>query len=98
MYSFFAALYHVSNQDYTYTAHLASILNTHIMRKIKGIIMLKKNNKNRNLLLVSALIGTMLIFMFVTVIYVANQVANCSSVKKAKNICYKTEMKNRKYG
>lgn len=45
----------------------------------------KKDNKN--ILLVTILIATMLIFMLVTVVYVSNQVANCSSVKKARNMC-----------
>ena len=45
----------------------------------------------RNIILVSTLIGSMLIFMLATVIYVTSQVANCSSAKKAKNICFKIE-------
>ena len=41
----------------------------------------------RNIILVSTLIGSMLVFMFGTAIYVSSQVANCSSAKKAKNLC-----------
>jgi len=47
----------------------------------------------KNVILVSTLIGSMLLFMLVTVIYVTSQVANCSSAKKAKNICLKIERK-----
>ena len=36
----------------------------------------------KNVILVSTLIGSMLLFMIVTVIYVSSQVANCSSAKK----------------
>jgi len=47
----------------------------------------------KNVILVSTLIGSMLLFMIVTVIYVSSQVANCSSAKKVKNICFKIERK-----
>ncbi|MCF6206738.1 MAG: hypothetical protein L3J47_07615 [Sulfurovum sp.] len=53
----------------------------------------KKWKDYRNVILVSALIGSMLIFMLGTVIYVTSQVANCSSAKKAKNMCMQTERK-----
>ena len=48
-----------------------------------------KNNKkdNRNIILVSAIIGAMMIYMLGTVIYVTNQAANCSSAKKLHNAC-----------
>ena len=50
---------------------------------------MKKESKNRkNIIFVSLFIGTMLIFMLGTVIYVTSQVANCSSVKKAKEMCF----------
>jgi hypothetical protein len=45
----------------------------------------------RNIILVSTLIGSMLVFMLATVIYVTSQVANCSSAKKAKNLCFHIE-------
>ena len=45
----------------------------------------KKNNKN--IIFVAVFIGTMLIYMIGTVIYVTNQVANCSSAKKLDNAC-----------
>jgi len=46
-----------------------------------------KKKDNKNVLLVTILIAGMLIFMLGTVVYVSNQVANCSSVKKARNMC-----------
>ena len=46
-----------------------------------------KKKDNRNIILVSAIIGAMLIYMLGTVIYVTNQVANCSSSKKLDNAC-----------
>lgn len=45
----------------------------------------KKNNKN--IIFVTVFIGAMLIYMLGTVIYVTNQVANCSSAKKLDNTC-----------
>ncbi len=39
------------------------------------------------MIFVSIFIGSMLIFMLGTVLYVTNQVANCSSVKKARKLC-----------
>ena len=58
---------------------------------VKGVPMADKNkNKkkdNKNILLVTILISGMLLFMLGTVVYVSNQVANCSSVKKARNMC-----------
>jgi len=53
----------------------------------------KKWKAYRNIILVSTLIGSMLVFMLATVIYVTSQVANCSSAKKAKNMCFKIERK-----
>ncbi len=47
----------------------------------------KKKKDSKNMILVSAIIGAMLIYMLGTVIYVTNQVANCSSVKKLHNAC-----------
>ncbi len=47
----------------------------------------KKCKDYRNVILVSTFIGSMLVFMLATVIYVTSQVANCSSVKKARNMC-----------
>ncbi|GEM_PF-2395630 len=54
-----------------------------------------KNNKknNKNILMVTILISSMLLFMLGTVVYVSNQVANCSSVKKSRNICLNTDQK-----
>jgi hypothetical protein len=46
-----------------------------------------KKKDNRNIILVSTLIGAMLIYMLGTVVYVTNQVANCSSAKKLDNAC-----------
>jgi hypothetical protein len=51
----------------------------------------KKCKVYRNIILVSTLIGSMLIFMLATVIYVTSQVANCSSAKKAKDLCFRLE-------
>jgi len=56
-------------------------------------MMAKKDNSNKNIFLVSILIGIMLVFMLGAVIYVTSQVANCSSVKKARKIC---NIKNRR--
>ncbi|WP_295420317.1 hypothetical protein [Sulfurovum sp.] len=39
------------------------------------------------MLFVSIFIGTMLIFMLATVVYVTSQVANCSSGKKLRKQC-----------
>ncbi len=47
----------------------------------------RKCKNYRNVILVSTFIGSMLVFMLVTVIYVTSQVANCSSVKKARKVC-----------
>jgi hypothetical protein len=48
----------------------------------------KKNPKEgRNIILVSVFIGAMMLYMLGTAIYVTNEVANCSSVKKLKNAC-----------
>ncbi len=47
----------------------------------------KKDKDNKNILLVTILISSMLLFMLGTVVFVSNQVANCSSVKKARNMC-----------
>jgi hypothetical protein len=49
--------------------------------------MWKKLRPYRNVILVVSFIGSMLLFMFGTAIYVSSEVANCSSVKKAKNLC-----------
>jgi len=57
----------------------------------KGVPMTDKNkNKkkdNKNILLVTIFISSMLLFLLGTVVFVSNQVANCSSVKKARNMC-----------
>ena len=50
--------------------------------------MAKKDKENKNILFVSIFIGTMFLFMIGTVIYVTKQVAGCSSVKKARKLCY----------
>jgi len=47
----------------------------------------KKCKNYRNIILVSTFIGSMLIFMIATIIYVTSQVANCSSVKKVRKVC-----------
>ncbi len=47
----------------------------------------EKCKNYRNIILVSTFIGSMLVFMLATVIYVTSQVANCSSVKKARKVC-----------
>ena len=49
--------------------------------------MAKKDKDSKNIVFVSIFIGTMLVFMLGTVIYVTSQVANCSSVKKARKVC-----------
>ncbi|GEM_PF-2280558 len=49
--------------------------------------MADKKRDSKNIIFVSIFIGTMLIFMLGTVIYVTSQVANCSSVKKARKMC-----------
>jgi len=54
--------------------------------------MRKKENENTNILFVSLFIGIMLIFMLGTVVYVTSQITNCSSVKKARNICYEVKI------
>ncbi len=46
-----------------------------------------KKKDNKNIIFVSLFIGTMLVYMLGTVIYVTNQVANCSSAKKLDNAC-----------
>ncbi len=46
-----------------------------------------KKKDSRNMLFVSIFIGTMLIFMLATVVYVTSQVANCSSGKKLRKQC-----------
>ena len=47
----------------------------------------KKKKDNKNIIFVSIFIGTMLLYMLGTVIYVSGQVSNCSSAKKLHNIC-----------
>jgi hypothetical protein len=52
---------------------------------IKGDSMAADDHKkkdNKNIIFVSVFIGAMLIWMLGTVIYVTNNVANCSSAKK----------------
>ncbi|MDY0402434.1 hypothetical protein [Sulfurovum sp.] len=46
-----------------------------------------KKKDNKNIIFVSVFIGAMLIWMLGTVIYVTNDVANCSSAKKLDNAC-----------
>ena len=53
--------------------------------------MKKDPKENKNILFVSLFIGTMLIFMLGTVVYVTSQVANCSSAKKVKKMCYEDQ-------
>ncbi|AKF24420.1 hypothetical protein YH65_02690 [Sulfurovum lithotrophicum] len=53
--------------------------------------MADKKKDSKNMLFVSIFIGTMLIFMVGTVIYVTSQVANCSSAKKAQKLCYQSK-------
>lgn len=50
--------------------------------------MADKKKDGKNMIFVSLFIGTMLLFMLGTVIYVTSQVANCSSAKKVRNLCY----------
>ncbi len=59
---------------------------------MKGVIMSEKKRDNKNILFVTIFIGSMLIFMLGTVIYVTSQVANCSSVKKARKMCINNSM------
>lgn len=47
----------------------------------------QKKKDNKNIIFVSIFIGAMLLWMLGTVIYVTNQVANCSSAKKLDNAC-----------
>ena len=47
----------------------------------------QKKKDSKNIIFVSIFIGTMLVYMLGTVIYVTNQVANCSSAKKLDNAC-----------
>ncbi len=49
--------------------------------------MSNKKKENKNIIFVSLFLISMLLFMLGTVIYVTNQVANCSSVKKARKMC-----------
>ena len=49
--------------------------------------MQKDKKDNKNIILVAVIIGTFLIFMLGTVIYVTSQVSNCSSGKKLRKIC-----------
>ncbi len=53
--------------------------------------MADKKRDSKNIIFVSIFIGTMLVFMLGTVIYVTSQVANCSSVKKARKMCMGTK-------
>lgn len=46
-----------------------------------------KKKDNKNIIFVSIFIGAMLVWMLGTVIYVTNNVANCSSAKKLDNAC-----------
>ncbi|WP_294955475.1 hypothetical protein [Sulfurovum sp.] len=46
-----------------------------------------KKKDSKNIIFVSIFIGTMLLFMLGTVMYVTSQVANCSSAKKARKLC-----------
>ena len=46
-----------------------------------------KKKDSKNIIFVSVFIGAMLIYMLGTVIYVTDQVANCSSAKKLDNAC-----------
>ncbi|WP_041672743.1 hypothetical protein [Sulfurovum sp. NBC37-1] len=57
-----------------------------------------KKKDSRNIIFVSIFIGTMLLFMLGTVIYVTSQVVNCSSAKKARKLCCenKKTVKNEK--
>ncbi|QOR62398.1 hypothetical protein ACM66Z_02690 [Sulfurovum sp. ST-21] len=55
--------------------------------------MADKKKENKNIIFVTLFISVMLIFMLGTVVYVTNQVANCSSAKKARKVCYSIEKK-----
>jgi hypothetical protein len=46
-----------------------------------------KKKDSKNMLFVSLFIGSMILFMFGTVVYVTGKVANCSSVKKVRKVC-----------
>lgn len=46
-----------------------------------------KKKDGKNIIFVSLFIGTMLVYMLGTVIYVTHQVANCSSAKKLDKAC-----------
>jgi len=59
-----------------------------IKYKLEVRKMADKKKDSKNMIFVSLFIGTMLLFMLGTVIYVTSQVANCSSAKKARNLCY----------
>ncbi len=54
-----------------------------------------KKKDGKNILFVSLFIGSMLLFMLGSVIYVTGQIANCSSVKKARKVC-KVEIDRKK--
>jgi hypothetical protein len=57
--------------------------------------MWKRLRPYRNIILVVSFIGSMLLFMFGTALYVSSEVANCSSAKKAKNLCMNGKLFNR---
>jgi hypothetical protein len=46
-----------------------------------------KKKDNKNIILVSVIIGSMMLYMVGTAVYISTQVANCSSVKKLHNAC-----------
>ena len=76
-----ATLYHAIHRKYTQWPYTMT-------RKItKGKKMSDKKKEKKNIIFVSIFIGSMLLFMLGTVIYVTSQVANCSSVKKARKLC-----------
>ena len=53
----------------------------------KGEKMPQDKKDNKNIILVSVIIGTFLIFMLGIVIYTTSKVANCSSGKKLRKVC-----------
>jgi len=49
--------------------------------------MAKDKKEYKNIILVTVVIATFLIFMLGTVIYTSNKVSNCSSGKKLRKVC-----------
>jgi len=49
--------------------------------------MAKNKKENKNIILVTVIIATFLVFMLGTAIYTTSKVANCSSGKKLRKVC-----------